>query len=98
MLKKRFETLAGCWKKICTYLSKPDSRYLQTHDYTVPQPDVGMDKMEKNLREKISLNLPNIMRAFHLFDYNRDEHIQKHEMRKVLENYCFRMTDNQFER
>ncbi|XP_075260680.1 EF-hand calcium-binding domain-containing protein 6-like isoform X2 [Convolutriloba macropyga] len=63
-----------------------------------PQPDVNMERMERSLREKINLNLHNIIRALHLFDYNRDEHVQKHEMRKILENFCFRMTDNQFDR
>ena len=63
-----------------------------------PQPDVNMDKLERSLREKITLNLTNIIRAFHLFDYNRDDHVQKHEMKKVLENFCFRMTNSQFDR
>ncbi len=38
----------------------------------------------------------NVIKGLRLFDYNRDGQIQKHELRKVLENYCFRMSDDQF--
>ena len=31
-----------------------------------------------------------------LFDYNRDGHIQRHELRRVLENFCFKLSDVQF--
>ena len=31
-------------------------------------------------------------------DCNRDGCIQKHKMRKVIENYAFRMTDEQYDR
>lgn len=38
------------------------------------------------------------MKALRLFDYNRDGQIQKHELRRVMENFCFRLTDEQFNR
>ncbi|XP_067855889.1 EF-hand calcium-binding domain-containing protein 6 isoform X2 [Heptranchias perlo] len=60
--------------------------------------DMTLRQIENHLREKISNNLKNLIRAFKLFDYNKDEHIQCHEVRRVLESYCFRMTDSQFER
>ncbi|XP_048404818.1 EF-hand calcium-binding domain-containing protein 6 isoform X2 [Stegostoma tigrinum] len=60
--------------------------------------DMTVKEIENHLREKISNNLKNVIRAFKLFDYNKDEHIRCYEVRRVLESYCFRMTDSQFER
>jgi Ca2+-binding EF-hand superfamily protein len=48
--------------------------------------------------QKIEKNLKNVIKALRLYDYNRDSHIQRHELRKVLESYCFRMSDNQFDK
>ncbi|MBN3295292.1 EFCB6 protein, partial [Amia calva] len=48
------------------------------------------------LKEKIASNLKNITRAFRLFDYNQDGQIQQHELRRVLESYCFPMTSKEF--
>ncbi|XP_041113180.1 EF-hand calcium-binding domain-containing protein 6-like isoform X2 [Polyodon spathula] len=48
------------------------------------------------IKEKVSKNLKNTVRAFRLFDYNRDGHIQKHEFRRVIESYCFQMTNKEF--
>ena len=59
---------------------------------------MGVDVIERQLRENISANSKNFIKALHLFDYNRDGRVQKHEMRKVIENYAFRMTDEQFDR
>ena len=42
--------------------------------------------------------MKSVIKGLRLYDYNRDGHIQKHELRKVLENYCFRMSDEQFEK
>ena len=42
--------------------------------------------------------MKNVIKGLRLYDYNRDGHIQKHELRKVLENYCFRMNDEQYEK
>ncbi|XP_072340615.1 EF-hand calcium-binding domain-containing protein 6 isoform X2 [Scyliorhinus torazame] len=60
--------------------------------------NMTLKQIEIRLREKISNNLKNLIRAFKLFDYNKDEHIRCYEVRRVLESYCFRMTDSQFER
>ncbi|XP_067907376.1 EF-hand calcium-binding domain-containing protein 6 isoform X2 [Heterodontus francisci] len=60
--------------------------------------DMTLKQIENHLREKISNNLKNLIRAFKLFDYNKDGHIRCYEVRRVLESYCFRMTDYQFER
>lgn len=38
------------------------------------------------------------MRAFRLFDYNRDGQIQQHEVRRVLESYCFPLSHQEFRR
>ncbi|XP_077999888.1 EF-hand calcium-binding domain-containing protein 6-like isoform X2 [Glandiceps talaboti] len=68
------------------------------YQYTRSPQEMGIDHMERLLKERIAASLKNVIKALRLFDYNRDGRIQRHEMRKVLENYCFRMTDNQFER
>ncbi|KAI8489383.1 EF-hand calcium-binding domain-containing protein 6 [Branchiostoma belcheri] len=60
--------------------------------------EVSVDKLERELKDKIGGNLKNFVKACRLFDYNRDGKIQRHELRKVLENYCFRMTDQQFDK
>ncbi|XP_033107844.1 EF-hand calcium-binding domain-containing protein 6-like isoform X2 [Anneissia japonica] len=68
------------------------------YSYTQSPHDMGVDVLERQLRERIGANMKNVVRALRLFDYNRDGRIQKHEMRKVLENYCLRMSDGQFDR
>ena len=40
--------------------------------------------------------LQSVLKALRLFDYNRDGQIQKHELRRVIENFCFRLSDEQF--
>ncbi|XP_071941657.1 EF-hand calcium-binding domain-containing protein 6-like [Antedon mediterranea] len=68
------------------------------YSYTQSPHDMGVDVLERQLRERIAANMKNVLRALRLFDYNRDGRIQQHEMRKVLENYCLRMSDSQFDR
>ena len=68
------------------------------YSYTKSPQDMGTDVLERQLRDKIASNSKNFIKALHLFDYNRDGRIQKHEMRKVIENYAFRMTDEQYDR
>ena len=68
------------------------------YSYTKSPQDMGIDVLERQLREKIAANSKNFIKALHLFDYNRDGCVQKHEMRKVIENYCFRTTDEQYDR
>lgn len=58
----------------------------------------GIDTLERILQQKIAGNLRNIVKGFQLFDYNRDGLIQRHELRRVLENYCFRLSDAQFDK
>ncbi|XP_059833934.1 EF-hand calcium-binding domain-containing protein 6 isoform X3 [Hypanus sabinus] len=60
--------------------------------------NLTLKQVENHLREKIFNNVKNLLRAFKLFDYNKDEHIQCYELRRVLESYCLRLTDSQFER
>ncbi|XP_070189620.1 EF-hand calcium-binding domain-containing protein 6-like [Littorina saxatilis] len=60
--------------------------------------EVNMDVIERLLRDKISQNLKSVVRGMQLFDYNMDGKIQRHELRRVLENYCFKFTDTQFDK
>lgn len=55
-----------------------------------------LSEIQYHIKEKVSKNLKNTIRAFRLFDYNRDGRIQKHEFRRVIESYCFQMTNKEF--
>ncbi|XP_055048571.2 EF-hand calcium-binding domain-containing protein 6 isoform X3 [Misgurnus anguillicaudatus] len=58
----------------------------------------SLGELQRHLKDKIGDNLKNITRAFRLFDYNSDGQIQQHELRKVLEGYCFPMSQQEFHR
>lgn len=60
--------------------------------------EANTDMVETMLRNKIKDQLKTVIKALQLYDYNSDGHIQRHELRKVLENYCFKMTDRQFDK
>lgn len=47
---------------------------------------------------QIGGNLRTMIRVFRLFDYNREGHIQQHEFRRILDNYCLHLTDKEFQR
>ncbi|XP_017330552.1 EF-hand calcium-binding domain-containing protein 6 isoform X1 [Ictalurus punctatus] len=57
-----------------------------------------LGELQCRLKDKIGGNLKNITRAFRLFDYNRDGQIQQHELRRVLESYCFPLSHLEFRR
>ncbi|KAM6961515.1 EF-hand calcium-binding domain-containing protein 6 [Tautogolabrus adspersus] len=57
-----------------------------------------LSEIQKHLKEKIGGNLKNMIRVFRLFDYNRGGCIQQHELRRILDNYCIRLTDKEFQR
>ncbi|XP_056307901.1 EF-hand calcium-binding domain-containing protein 6 isoform X2 [Danio aesculapii] len=59
---------------------------------------LSLGELQCLLKDKIRGNLKNITRAFRLFDYNNDGQIQQHELRKVLEGYCFPMSQLEFHR
>ena len=58
----------------------------------------GMDTIERHLQHKIAANLRNVIKGFQLFDYNRDGQIQRHELKRVLDNYTLKMTEAQFDK
>ncbi|XP_052809717.1 EF-hand calcium-binding domain-containing protein 6-like isoform X2 [Mya arenaria] len=60
--------------------------------------EINVDMIEKLLKEKIEVNLKSVVKALQLFDYNRDGRIQRHEMRRVIENYCFKLSDQQYDK
>nr|XP_029133365.1 EF-hand calcium-binding domain-containing protein 6 [Labrus bergylta] len=57
-----------------------------------------LSEIQKHLKEKIGGNLENMIRVFRLFDFNRGGRIQQHEFRRILDNYCVRLTDKEFQR
>ncbi|KAL4233424.1 EF-hand calcium-binding domain-containing protein 6 [Mactra antiquata] len=60
--------------------------------------EINVDMIEKLLKEKIENNLKSVVKGLQLFDYNRDGRIQRHEMRRVIENYCFKLSDQQYDK
>jgi Ca2+-binding EF-hand superfamily protein len=54
-------------------------------------------QVEKELREKISDQWGTVTKAFRMFDANGDGVITRAELRRVLESFCFQMSDSQFE-
>ena len=61
-------------------------------------PEINMDQVEKQLAEKIKHNAKDFIKSFHLFDYNRDGRIQRHDFRKVLDNNAIKLQESQFEK
>ncbi|KAE8281568.1 hypothetical protein D5F01_LYC20556 [Larimichthys crocea] len=59
---------------------------------------MSLSDIQKHLKEKIGGNLRTVIRVFRLFDYNREGHIQQHEFRRILDNYCIHLTDKEFQR
>ncbi|XP_078529993.1 EF-hand calcium-binding domain-containing protein 6 isoform X2 [Lissotriton helveticus] len=57
-----------------------------------------LNQVECKLKTKISANLKNVVRSFRLFDYNQNGHLQRHELRRILENYCFKIKEAEFEK
>lgn len=56
-----------------------------------------IDEVELMIKEKIKDNLRDVIRSFWLFDINKDGFVQKTEMRRILRNYCFDLSDDVFE-
>ncbi|XP_062522286.1 EF-hand calcium-binding domain-containing protein 6-like [Corticium candelabrum] len=72
---------------------KSNHRFNKTRS---PRP-LPVEQVEKELREKISDQWGTMARAFRMFDMNGDGVISKAELRKVLESFCFQMSDSQFD-
>ncbi|XP_076811807.1 EF-hand calcium-binding domain-containing protein 6-like [Clavelina lepadiformis] len=58
----------------------------------------SIDTIERHLQHKIADNLKNVVRGLRLFDYNRDGQVQRHELRRVIETYCLKLSDSQFDK
>ncbi|XP_026216864.1 EF-hand calcium-binding domain-containing protein 6 [Anabas testudineus] len=43
-------------------------------------------------------NLRTVIRAFRLFDHNREGQIEQHDFRRILDNYCIQLTNKEFQR
>ncbi|GIY16801.1 EF-hand calcium-binding domain-containing protein 6 [Caerostris darwini] len=59
--------------------------------------DLPVDEVELRIKEKIKSRLYDVIRAFWLFDINKDGLIQKTELRRIIRNYCFDLSDNLFD-
>ncbi|OWF48504.1 EF-hand calcium-binding domain-containing protein 6 [Mizuhopecten yessoensis] len=60
--------------------------------------EINIDMIEKMLKDRIANNMKAVVKALQLFDYNRDGKVQRHELRRVLDNYCFKLSDSQFDK
>ncbi|XP_055951550.1 EF-hand calcium-binding domain-containing protein 6-like [Argiope bruennichi] len=59
--------------------------------------DLPIDEVELRIKQKIKSRLYDIIRAFWLFDINKDGLIQKTELRRIIRNYCFDLSDELFD-
>ncbi|XP_047430733.1 EF-hand calcium-binding domain-containing protein 6-like [Mugil cephalus] len=64
----------------------------------VQSTSMSLPEIQKLLKDKIGGNLRTVIRVFRLFDYNRVGHIQRNEFHRILDNYCIRLTDKEFQR
>nr|XP_029486133.1 EF-hand calcium-binding domain-containing protein 6 isoform X2 [Oncorhynchus nerka] len=93
------------------YSSTAQRPYSSTASSTAQRPDsyhrcvsgsdqrgMTLTEIQQRLKHKIGSNLKNVIRAFRLFDYNRDGQIQQHELRRILENYCFPLSQRDYQR
>lgn len=53
-------------------------------------------KVEEILRNKIKDNWQSVANAFIDVDTNRDGHLSRDELRKLLDRYCLPLTDEHF--
>ncbi|XP_068958934.1 EF-hand calcium-binding domain-containing protein 6 [Petaurus breviceps papuanus] len=58
----------------------------------------SLNQLECQLGEKIFKNVKSINKAFKLFDCTHSGQIHPDGLRQVLENYCFKMRDEEFEK
>ncbi|XP_074083222.1 EF-hand calcium-binding domain-containing protein 6 isoform X3 [Macrotis lagotis] len=58
----------------------------------------SLSQLECLLGEKIFKNMKGITKAFKLFDCTQSGQIHHNGLRQVLENYCFKMRDEDFEK
>ncbi|KAF3704844.1 EF-hand calcium-binding domain-containing protein 6 [Channa argus] len=59
---------------------------------------MSLSEIQNHLKQKIGGNLRTVIRVFRLFDYNQEGHVQQHEFRRILDNYCIHLTDKEFRR
>ncbi|XP_077193928.1 EF-hand calcium-binding domain-containing protein 6 isoform X2 [Paroedura picta] len=57
-----------------------------------------LSQLECLLREKLSKKLKHFIKTCRLFDYNQNGQIQRHELRRILEVNCFKMTDCEYDK
>ncbi|XP_069133814.1 EF-hand calcium-binding domain-containing protein 6-like isoform X1 [Argopecten irradians] len=83
-----------------TRIASPDKRVNGPMRFMPPTTarEINIDMIEKMLKDRISNNMKAVIKALQLFDYNRDGKVQRHELRRVLDNYCFKLSDAQFEK
>ncbi|CAL1541366.1 unnamed protein product [Lymnaea stagnalis] len=60
--------------------------------------ELNLDILEKLLKDKINANLRSVLKGLQMSDFNMDGKVQKNELRRVLENHCFKFTDEQYEK
>ncbi|CAI9738694.1 EF-hand calcium-binding domain-containing protein 6-like [Octopus vulgaris] len=62
-------------------------------------PDTASVKEIKGvIQEKVRQDVQGILKQFHMFDYNLDGKIRWNNFRKILDKYCCRLSDRQFDK
>eukprot|EP00794_Sanderia_malayensis_P008629 gene8629-9561_t len=65
---------------------------------TADQRQESFEEVENRMRIKLSTSLSNFLKAVRLFDYNRDGHVQRNELKRCLDSACFKLSDANFEK
>ncbi|XP_065054660.1 EF-hand calcium-binding domain-containing protein 6-like, partial [Rhopilema esculentum] len=76
-------------------MSEPQ-RFAQTTPRTSDGRSDSFEFVETKLREKLAAQLDGFMKAVRLFDYNRDGHVQRNELKRILDNCCFKLQEIHF--
>ncbi|XP_015913325.2 EF-hand calcium-binding domain-containing protein 6 isoform X1 [Parasteatoda tepidariorum] len=58
--------------------------------------NLPIDEVELRIKEKIMPILRDVIRSFWLFDVNKDGMVQKSELRRIIKNYCFDLSEHLF--
>uniref|UniRef100_A0A8D2AT05 EF-hand calcium binding domain 6 n=1 Tax=Sciurus vulgaris TaxID=55149 RepID=A0A8D2AT05_SCIVU len=57
-----------------------------------------LKELEVQVGEKVFRNMKTIIKAFELLDVNKTGLVQPQELRRVLETFCLKMTDEEYKR
>ncbi|XP_053243628.1 EF-hand calcium-binding domain-containing protein 6 [Podarcis raffonei] len=98
------DKIPGCTKVAVPYLeflskfARPINHLQRTWSSAEDSRSRTLSQLECLLREKISKKLKRFIKTCRLFDYNQNGQIQRHELRRIIEVNCFKMTDCEYDK